>query len=417
MALLSRYEIELGLRYVRAKRRNSFISIIALISMLGIALGVAALIVVMSVMNGFQTEMRERLLVTTSHMSVRGLDAPMSEWSAIKPILAAHPNVVAVTPYVQVEGAWSSGNVTKPSLIQGIAPETEKDVSSIGAYMKFGTLDTLKPGEWGAVLGSDMARDLGVKLGDSVTLITAQVTVTPAGSIPRVKRFTVTGIFEIGVNMPDSFFAFIHLNDAQRIFQMGETVTGLRVRLRDPLQAPIVANEWARNLPMGLGITEWTAANANFFKAVALQKRVMFIILSLIVAVAAFNLVSTLVMAVKDKESDIAILRTLGAKPFGVMQIFIVQGSVIGVIGTVIGAAVGLLIAFNLDAVVGVIERVLSMPLIDKSVYQLAQLPSKVEPNDVISVIVVSLVLSLLATLYPSWRAGRTQPADALRYD
>ena len=256
-----------------------------------------------------------------------------------------------------------------------------------------------------------------MKLGDSVTLITAQVTVTPAGSIPRVKRFTVTGIFEIGVNLPDSFFTFVHLNDAQRIFQMGETVTGLRVRLRDPLQAPIVANEWARNLPMGLGITEWTAANANFFKAVALQKRVMFIILSLIVAVAAFNLVSTLVMAVKDKESDIAILRTLGAKPFGVMQIFIVQGSVIGVIGTVIGAAVGLLIAFNLDAVVGVIERVLSMPLIDKSVYQLAQLPSKVEPNDVISVIVVSLVLSLLATLYPSWRASRTQPADALRYD
>jgi lipoprotein-releasing system permease protein len=415
--LLNRYEIELGLRYVRAKRRNNFISIISLISMLGIALGVAALIVVMSVMNGFQTELRERMLVTTSHVTVRGLDAPLADWQAVSPQLTKNLAVAALSPFVQSEGGWSSGKITLPSLVQGIAPATEQQVGTLASYMKTGSLESLKPGEWGAILGSELAKGLGVNVGDKVTLITAQVTVTPAGSVPRVKSFTVTGIFEIGAIQADNFFSFIHLNDAQRLFQLGDSITGLRVRLHDPLAAPQIADEWIRTLPPGLGVSEWTRTNANFFKAIELQKRGMFIILTLIVAVAAFNLVSTLVMAVQDKESDIAILRTLGAKPFSIMQVFVVQGAIIGVIGTAMGLLVGVLIATNVDTALNAIERLSSVTLLDKSVYQLSQLPSKILASDLIAVVGLSLLLSLVATLYPSWSASRTRPADALRYD
>jgi lipoprotein-releasing system permease protein len=417
MPLLSRYEIEMGLRYVRAKRRNNFISIISLISMLGIALGVAVLIIVLSVMNGFQTELRERMLVTTPHVTVRGLDAPLADWQSLQPKLAAHAAVSSIAPYVQAEGGWVSGAITKPSLVQGIAPELEKAASTLAPYMKSGSLSSLKPGEWGAVLGTDLARSLNVSLGDKVTLITTQVTVTPAGSVPRLKTFTVTGIFEIGAMQADSFLSFIHINDAQRLLQLSDTITGLRVQLSDPLKAPAVAEEWVMKLPVGLGVSEWTKTNANFFKAVALQKRGMFIILVLIVAVAAFNLVSTLVMAVQDKQSDIAILRTLGAKPLSIMHIFVVQGAVLGIVGTAIGVVVGLIVAINVDTVIGAIERLASITLIDKTVYQLSQLPSKILWSDVLSIITVSLLLSFVATLYPSWRASRIVPADALRYD
>ncbi len=417
MSLLSRYEIELGLRYVRAKRRNNFISIISLISMLGIALGVAVLIIVLSVMNGFQTELRERMLVTTPHVTVRGLDEPLIDWQSLQPKLTAHVAVDSISPYVQTEGGWVSGAVTKPTLVQGIAPELEKGVPALSAYMKSGSLNSLKPGEWGAVLGTDLARSLNVAVGDKVTLITTQVTVTPAGSVPRLKTFTVTGIFEIGAMQADSFFSFIHLSDAQRLLQLGDAITGLRVQLSDPLKAPAVADEWIMKLPVGLGVSEWTRTNANFFKAVELQKRGMFIILVLIVAVAAFNLVSTLVMAVQDKQSDIAILRTLGAKPLSIMHIFVVQGGVLGIVGTAIGVIVGLIVAVNVDTVIGAIERLAAITLIDKTVYQLSQLPSKILWSDVISIIVVSLLLSFIATIYPSWRASRIVPADALRYD
>jgi lipoprotein-releasing system permease protein len=385
--------------------------------MLGIALGVAVLIIVMSVMNGFQTEIRERMLVTTPHVTVRGLDAPLADWQSLQPKLTANPAVSGVSPYVQTEGGWVSANITKPSLVQGIAPESESGGSALSTYMKTGSLATLKPGEWGAVLGIDLARSLNVTVGDKVTLITTQVTVTPAGSVPRLKAFTVTGIFEIGAIQADSFLSFIHIKDAQRLLQLGDTVTGLSVQLNDPSKAPVVAEAWVKNLPTGLGVSEWTRTNANFFKAVELQKRGMFIILVLIVAVAAFNLVSTLVMAVQDKQSDIAILRTLGAKPLSIMHIFVVQGGVLGIVGTAIGLIVGLIIAINVDSVIGAIERLASVTLIDKTVYQLSQLPSKILLSDVISVTAVSLLLSFFATLYPSWRASRIVPADALRYD
>ncbi|MBS0313715.1 MAG: lipoprotein-releasing ABC transporter permease subunit [Proteobacteria bacterium] len=413
----ARYELELGLRYVRAKRRNSFISFISLVSMLGIALGVAALIIVISVMNGFQSELRERMLAATAHIEVKGLDAPLADWQSVAAQLRQNPEVAATAPYVQGEGLWVNGEVNKPSLVRGIDPASEAQVASVQKHMKVGSLDSLRPGEWGVILGVDLARGLGVRVGEKVALVTPQGTVTPAGSVPRVKSFTVTGLFEIGWIEADSRVALIHLADAQRLYQLGDAVTGIRVRLHDLMRAPEVANGWLRTLPPGLGISEWTTQNQSFFKAVQMEKRVMFVILTLIVAVAAFNLVSTLVMVVTDKEADIAILRTLGARPGSVMQIFVVQGAVIGVVGTLLGLMFGLAVAFNLDHVVGFIERVFGVTFIDKTVYLITELPSKVLASDVLTITAMSLALSLAATLYPSWHASRVNPAEALRYE
>ncbi len=421
MSLPSRYELELGLRYVRAKRRNSFISFISLISMLGIALGVAALIIVISVMNGFQSELRERMLAATAHIEVKGYvqgdGAPLNDWPALATRLKGNPEVAAVAPYVQGEGLWVNGEINKPSLVQGIDPASESKVTTVQKHMKVGEITSLKPGEWGVILGVDLARGLGVRVGEKVALVTPQGTVTPAGSVPRVKSFTVTGLFEIGWIEADSRVALIHVNDAQRLYQLGDAVTGLRVRLNDLMKAREVGDGWLRSLPPGLGISDWTTQNASFFKAVQMEKRVMFIILTLIVAVAAFNLVSTLVMVVTDKEADIAILRTLGARPGSVMQIFVVQGAVIGVVGTILGLLLGLLVAFNLDHVVGFIERVFGVTFIDKTIYLITELPSKVLAGDVVIIVATSLGLALLATLYPSWRASRINPAEALRYE
>ena len=405
------------MRYVRAKRRNSFISFISLISMLGIALGVAALIIVISVMNGFQSELRERMLAATAHVEVKGYESPLNDWQSVAVTLKQSPEVVAVAPYVQGEGLWINGEVNKPSLVRGIDPASEAMVATVQQHMKVGTMDALKPGEWGVILGIDLARNLGVRVGEKVALVTPQGTVTPAGTAPRVKSFTIVGLFEIGWIEADSRVALINVSDAQRLYQLGDAVTGIRVKLKDLMQARSVADSWLRTLPPGLGVSDWTTQNASFFKAVQLEKRVMFIILTLIVAVAAFNLVSTLVMVVTDKESDIAILRTLGARPFSVMQIFVVQGAIIGVIGTLIGLELGLLIAFNLDHVVGAIERAFGVTFIDKTVYLITELPSKVIASDVVAITLMSLGLSLLATLYPSWRASRVNPAEALRYE
>ena len=417
MSFPSRYELELGVRYVLAKRRNSFISFISLISMLGIALGVAALIIVISVMNGFQSELRERMLAATAHVEVKGLDGPMSDWQNVATVLKKNPEVQAIAPYVQGEGLWINGEINKPSLVRGIDPATEVLVATVQQHMKVGTLDGLKPGEWGVILGVDLARSVGVRVGEKVALVTPQGTVTPAGTVPRVKSFTVVGLFEIGWIEADSRVALIHVNDAQRLYQLGDAVTGIRVKLNDLMQARSVADLWLRTLPAGLNVSDWTTQNASFFKAVQLEKKVMFIILTLIVAVAAFNLVSTLVMVVTDKESDIAILRTLGARPLSIMQIFVIQGAIIGVIGTLIGLTLGLAVALNIDLVVGTIEKVFGVTFIDKAVYLIAELPSKVIPGDVLFIVLMSLGLSLLATLWPSWRASRINPAEALRYD
>ena len=417
MSLLSRYELELGVRYVRAKRRNSFISFISLISMLGIALGVAALIIVISVMNGFQSELRERMLAATAHVEVKGFDSPLADWQREAATLKTNPQVEAVAPYVQGEGMWLNGEISKPSLVRGIDPAKEAQIATIQKHMKVGTLDSLQPGTWGVILGVDLARNLGVRVGEKVALVSTQTTVTPAGSVPRLKNFTVVGLFEIGWIEADSRVALVHMTDALRLYQFGDTVTGIRVKLRDLMQADTVTGQWLKSLPAGIEVVPWTRMNASFFKAVQMEKRVMFIILTLIVAVAAFNLVSTLVMVVTDKQSDIAILRTLGARPLGIMQIFIVQGSIIGVIGTLIGLALGLLVSFNLDHVVGAIERLFGVTFIDKTIYLITELPSKVLMSDVTTITLMSLGLSLLATLYPSWHASRVNPAEALRYE
>ncbi|MFN3628838.1 MAG: lipoprotein-releasing ABC transporter permease subunit [Casimicrobiaceae bacterium] len=411
------FETELGLRYVRARRRNGFISFISSVSMLGIALGVAALIVVLSVMNGFQSELRARMLAATAHVEVKGFDAPLVDWQRIDRLLQEHPEVRATAPYVQVEGLWVNGEVNKPSLVRGILPEAEEAVSMLHRHMKVGRASDLKPGEWGVILGIDLARGLGVRVGEKVALLTPQGTVTPAGSVPRVKSFTVVGLFELGWIEADSRVALIHMQDAQRLYQLGDAVTGLRVALSELMRAPAVASQWVASLPAGLGVSDWTQQNANFFKAVQLEKRVMWIILTLIVAVAAFNLVSTLVMVVTDKEADIAILRTLGASAGSIMQVFFVQGMVIGLIGTTLGAVLGLAIALNLDHVVGAIESVFNVTFIDKTVYLITELPSQVLASDVATIVGTSILLSLLATLYPSWRASRLNPAEALRYE
>lgn len=385
--------------------------------MFGIALGVAALIIVISVMNGFQSELRSRMLAATAHIELKGIDGPMLEWQSFVPKLHAQKEVQAIAPYVVGEGLWVNGEVNKPSQIRGIDPAAETQVAEVQKHMRMGALADLKPGEWGVVLGIDLARGLGVRVGEKVALMIPQGTVTPAGSVPRVKTFTVTGLFEIGWIEADSRIALIHLGDAQRLYQLGDGVSGIRMKLDNLLDAPAFAARLAPQLPRGYLIADWTQQNANFFKAVQLEKRVMYIILTLIVAVAAFNLVSTLVMVVTDKQSDIAILRTLGARPFSIMQVFVVQGSIIGVIGTLAGLLLGLLIALNLNAVVGFIERVFNVTFIDKTVYLITELPSKVLAADVFTIVGMSLVMSLLATLYPSWSASRVNPAEALRYE
>jgi lipoprotein-releasing system permease protein len=412
-----RYEFLVGLRYTRAKRRNHFISFISATSMAGIALGVAALIVVLSVMNGFQKELRARILGVASHVQISGSDNRLADWQAVAKIASQDPRVVAAAPFVDAQAMLTAGQAVRGSVVRGILPDRESLVADLGLHMRAGSLEALKPGGFGIVLGSELARALGVLPGDKVALIAPQGMVTPAGVIPRLKQFTVVGLFEIGMFEYDSGLALIHLEDAQKLYQMGSAVSGVRLRLQDLFEARSVARDLMTRLGRDLYATDWTRSHANFFRAVEIEKRVMFIILLLIVAVAAFNIVSTLVMLVTDKQSDIAILRTLGAAPGSIMQIFMVQGALIGVIGTLSGVVLGLLIGFNVDTVVPAIEHIVGFKFLAKDVYYISELPSDVQLPDVLTIGIVSLVLSFLATLYPSWRASRVNPAEALRYE
>jgi len=411
------YELFIGLRYTRAKRRNHFISFISLTSMLGIALGVAALITVLSVMNGFQSELRTRILGVAAHVEISGPGDMLSDWPAVARIAAADPRVVGTAPYITGEGMLTYDGEVRGALIRGILPEREEQVADFASHMKSGSLTALKPGEFGIVLGAELARALAVIVGDKVTVIAPQGEVTPAGIIPRLKQFRVVGIFEIGMFEYDSGLALIQLQDAQKLYRMQDKVSGVRLKLHDLFQAPQVASDMVRRLGPEAYVTDWTRSHANFFRAVQMEKNVMFIILLLIVAVAAFNIVSTLVMAVTDKLPDIAILRTLGAAPSGIMAVFIVQGALIGVIGTLIGVGGGVLLALNIHVVVPFIERLFHVHFLSKDVYYISEVPSQLEWRDVITIASVSLVLSLLATLYPSWRASRVNPAEALRYE
>ncbi len=411
------YELFIGLRYTRAKRRNHFISFISGISMAGIALGVAALIVVLSVMNGFQKELRARILGVASHVQISGADNRLSDWQRIDAIALKQPRVVAAAPFINAQGMLSLDANVRGTIVRGIVPKLEDGVADIGKHMIAGKLDLLVPGEFNIVLGSELSRALRAYPGDRITLIAPQGLVTPAGIVPRLKQFKVVGIFEVGMFEYDSGLALINLEDAQRLYQMGDRVSGVRLKLEDLFQSREVARELSKTLGPDFYISDWTRSHANFFRAVQIEKNVMFIILLLIVTVAAFNIVSTLVMAVTDKQADIAILRTLGASPGAIMKIFMVQGALIGVIGTLIGLVGGIALALNIDVVVPALERALNTKLFTKEVYYISELPSELQRGDVMVIAAVSLVLSLLATIYPSWRASRVRPAEALRYE
>ncbi|MDR2508377.1 MAG: lipoprotein-releasing ABC transporter permease subunit [Candidatus Accumulibacter sp.] len=411
------FELVIGLRYIRAKRRNHFISFISLISMLGIALGVAALIIVLSVMNGFQSELRERILSVVSHVQITGLDGGMADWESVARQASSAPGVVASAPYVQEQGMLSSGASVRGTVIRGILPDSEDKVADFRPHMRRGQLESLVPGEFSIILGRELARALEVSVGDKITLIAPRGAVTPAGIMPRLKTFTVSGIFEAGMIEFDSGLALIRLEDAQKLYRLEDRVSGVRLKLDDLFNAPFVTRYLVNNLNSPAYISDWTRSHANFFHAVQIEKNMMLIILSLIVAVAAFNLVSTLVMAVTDKRPDIAILRTLGASSGSVMTIFIVQGALTGFIGLVLGILLGVSGALNIEAIVPVIERMLGVQLWSPEVYYISSLPSELQWRDVFIITCVSFALSLMATLYPSWSASRVNPAEALRYE
>lgn len=407
----------IGLRYTRAKRRTGFISFITLTSILGIALGVAALITVLSVMNGFEAELRDRILGMTSHASITGIDGELHDWETLQAPLGREPRVKGWAPYVEGQVMINSDRRVSGSLIRGILPDYEPRVSEVATRLVAGNLSDLKAGEFGIILGAELAEHLGVITGDKITVITPQITATPAGILPRLKRFTVVGIFHVGMFEYDRNLALINLEDAKRLFSMEGAVSGLRLKVDDVFYARQIAREIGPNLPGEYMITDWTQAHSNFFKAIQTEKRVMFIILLLIVAVAAFNIVSTLVMVVTDKRSDIAILRTQGMPPLSVMAIFIVLGTVIGLFGTLIGGIGGVLLALNVETVVPAIEKLFGVHFLSADVYYISELPSKLIWGDVYRITLVAFILSIVATLYPAWQAAKIKPAEELRYE
>jgi lipoprotein-releasing system permease protein len=414
------YELAVGWRYTRAgraTRRNGFISFISGVSMLGIALGVAALIIVLSVMNGFQKEVRDRMLGVVSHIEIyamqgQALPDPQRTLTEAR----ANPAVVGAAPFIASQALIARGDDMKGALVRGIDPATEGQVTDVATGERGAAIARLRPGEFGVVLGTDLARSLGVREGDAVTLVAPSGQVTPAGVVPRLKQMTVVGLFNSGHYEYDSALAMVHIEDAARLFRL-EGPSGVRLKLRDLHQAREVASELARSLSGDLLIRDWTRQNQTWFAAVQLEKRMMFIILTLIVAVAAFNLVSTLVMTVTDKRADIAILRTLGASPRSIMGIFMVQGAMVGVIGTLGGLGLGLLVAYNIDVIVPALERLFQASFLPREVYLINRMPSDPQQADILPIAVISLVLAFLATIYPSWRASRVNPAEALRYE
>jgi lipoprotein-releasing system permease protein len=414
------YELILGWRYTRAgraTRRNGFISFISGVSMLGIALGVAALIIVLSVMNGFQKEVRDRMLGVVSHIEIFAPNgAALPDVALTLSQVRTHPQVVGAAPFIATQALLARGEDMKGTMVRGIDPAREPEVTDLAIELKNTGLSRLIPGEFGVVLGGELARSMGVREGDKVTLVAPSGQVTPAGVVPRLKQMTVVGTFDSGHFEYDSALVLMHIEDAARIFRL-EGPSGVRVKLRDLHQAREVAADLAKTLTGELLIRDWTRQNRTWFAAVQMEKRMMFIILTLIVAVAAFNLVSTLVMTVTDKRADIAILRTLGASPRSIMGIFVVQGAMVGVIGTFAGLALGLGVAFNIDVIVPALERLFQASFLPKDIYLISRMPSDPQQADIVPIAVISLVLAFLATLYPSWRASRVNPAEALRYE
>jgi lipoprotein-releasing system permease protein len=412
------FELYVGLRYLRASGGRGFVSFISLISIVGIALGVAVLIVVLSVMNGFEKELRERILGLASHASITGFGGPLAEWRLVRDVARANPQVAAAAPYVEGQGLMlADGKGPKGVLIRGVLPGEEARVADVARFMQRGSLDDLEAGAHRIVLGSVLAQALGVDVGDKVLLMVSQANVTPVGLMPRHRRYTVSGIFSAGMYEYDNGLVFMHMTDAQVLMRLDDAATGVRLRLVDVYQAASVAREVAVDLGGGFYITDWTRSHANFFRSIQLTKTVMFVILLLVVGVAAFNIVSTLVMIVKDKEGDIAILRTVGAAPRAIMRVFIVQGGLIGVLGTAGGLALGAAIATNLQSLIEGLEALVHTHFLDPSVYYLSELPAQLQTLDLLRICGTALVLSFVSTLYPAWRAARTRPAEVLRYE
>jgi len=412
MKLFHPLSIAIGLRYTGAKRRNHFISFISLVSMLGIALGVTALIVVISVMNGFEQELRARILGMVSHATITAFGDNVRDWESVLAEAEKDPHVVGAAPYIEREGMLQARRISG-AMIRGVRPELESTVSDVGKSTREGSFDLLEAGKYRVVLGTELAHTLGVSLGDQVTLMAPQMRATPVGVIPQMRRFEVVGLFEVGMYEYDRGFAFVHMSDAAKLFREGDGVTGVRLKLDDLFKAWRVAQDLTNRLDGNYSVRDWTQQHSNFFRAVKTEKLVMFIILSLIVAVAAFNLVSTLVI----KQADIAILRTLGASPKLVMTVFMVQGLAVGVIGSVLGLVFGVSIASNIDVIVPFLERTFGFEAMPGDIYYISSVPSQLRWPDVGRIGVLSVLFSVIATLYPAWRAARTQPAQALRYE
>ncbi|HEX6636701.1 MAG TPA: lipoprotein-releasing ABC transporter permease subunit [Steroidobacteraceae bacterium] len=414
------YEWTIGTRYLRSAHRSGFVSFVAFMSVAGLALGVAVLIVVMSVINGFETELRSRMLTVTSHATITGVEGVIVEWRRAQEEAARMPNVAAVAPFVEARGLLANGRRVAGAAIRGILPEQEMRAVGLSSRMIEGKLDDLAPGRFQIVLGSALAQELGVKPGDKVVLMAPEGTATPAGLMPRTKRFTVSGIFESGMYEYDRGLALLHMRDAALLYRVGDAVTGLRLALEDPFQAPQTVRQVATQIDYdggGYFVSDWTRDHAVFFRSIELTKSLMFFMQLIMVVVAAINLVATLVMIVKEKQADIAILRTMGAAPKNVLRMFLVQGAIIGLVGTMVGALLGWVLSLNVTGAVHALERALGIKFLDASVYLMSDLPSDVRLGDVLTVSGITLALAALATIYPAWRAARTLPAEALRHE
>jgi len=412
-----RYEVWIGNRYVRSRSRNSFVSLISAISMLGIAIAVLVLIVVMSVVNGFERELQDRLLAMTAHASIEHVDGELTSFEALRETALRNKRVRAAAPYIDGQALLVAGKQLSGSELRGIDPELENTVSGVGGVMQAGSLDELVPGKFNIVLGVELANELQVGVGEKVTVTLAQGMVTPAGVIPRMRRFTVTGIYRVGMYEFDRRLAFINVGDAQRLYRKKGAVTGVRLSVTEIYAAPEIVREVAREHGEMVLVSDWTRRHVNFFRSIQITKSILFVILLMVVAVAAFNIVSTLVMVVKDKQADIAILRTVGARPSSILKIFVTQGSIVGIVGTLAGVVLGVLVATNLEAIVGFLEAVFGMKFLAADVYFISDLPSELQYGDVVRIALIALVLALVSTLYPAWVASRTSPAEALRYD
>ncbi len=419
------FEILLGLRYFRAGGRmdenNRFISIISTISLAGVTLGVAVLLVVLSVMNGFERELRDRILNVTAHATISGMGTSLPDWQALRNKVQVQPHVLGAAPYIEQQamllGAGSADAKNSGVMVRGVIPEEESRVADIQQHIQHGNFAALKAGEYGIILGNELANALNVKVGDQVIAVVAQGAVTAAGIFPRMRRFTVAGIFSVGMYEYDRNFVYIHLQDAQKLFRFGQDVSGIRLKLDDVFNAEHIAVDIAHALGGGYYVDDWTRKHANFFRSIAMTKSMMFLILLLVVAVAAFNVVATLVMVVKDKQSDIAILRTLGSSPRSILIIFILQGTLIGLIGTLSGVLLGTVLSWNLESIIHGLEHLFGTHFMDAKLYFMSDLPAYVEWRDVLQVGLVAFGMCCLSTLYPAWRAARTEPAKALRKD